>query len=120
MKSQRRTSIKRTPVKRVNAARKKREFARAYHSKERVAFVKGMRCICATTMCSPCIDNAHIAGGGMGRKGAYLNIVPLCRYHHRMLHEKGVVWFEDVYALDLQDEADVTESAWLDYSGEPR
>lgn len=84
----------RKPVKKVNAKRKASEFARCYHSRERVRFVKSLGCIYCTalspffglTTCGKC-DNAHTVTDGMGRKSDYTSIVPLCRVHHRMFDE---------------------------------
>lgn len=74
---------RRSPMKRggrvrpVNRKRRKSEFARCYHSKARVEWVKSLPCVfCAHRGCS---ENAHVWGrSGMGRKGPYTEIVPLC------------------------------------------
>lgn len=91
------------PPKKRNAKRRVTEFARCYHSRKRVLFVKGLPCI----ICGhgPC-DNAHIENGGAGRKADYAKIVPLCcmpmdhpyspgypRGHHGELHRIGVKSF---------------------------
>lgn len=60
------------------------EFARIYHSKVRVKWVKEQPCVAcswhvrfANTDAS---DNAHIPSrSGMSRKGDYTTIIPLCR-----------------------------------------
>jgi hypothetical protein len=70
----------RTPVKKVNVARREREFKRAYGSKERVEWVKS--CVCILCSATPC-DNAHVKSkSGMGRKGHYTTIAALCRKCH--------------------------------------
>ena len=77
----------------ISASRKRdhkqREWARAYHSKERVEVVKVMGCaICGwdTTHSRPGqshpIENAHITNGGCGRKADYDQVVNLCWVHH--------------------------------------
>lgn len=89
--------MKRTPLKRKTklvakrVPRKKKdrspnEFARVYGSTRRVEFVKALPCIsCSATPC----ENAHIRGGGVGRKSGYADIVPLCPACHRLQHQKG-------------------------------
>jgi hypothetical protein len=67
--------IKRSPVRKVNRARKVGEWARAYHSKAFVRFTKAAPC--AACGRGPC-DSAHTITGGMGRKGDWTTIIPLC------------------------------------------
>lgn len=76
----------RRPLNKSNPVRRAREFARAYGSKTRVAFVKTLACVVCGTAPS---DNAHIHGGksGMGRKGPYTDIIPLCRKCHTLYDE---------------------------------
>lgn len=117
---------KRKAVKRRNPKRQRSEFARCYHSKERVAFVKALPCI----VCGhgPC-DNAHIESDGMGRKAHYTKIVPLCcmpsdapnspgyeRGHHGRMHRLGVGTFLHQYRNppDLAAAAAATEKRWQD------
>ena len=86
----RRTPLKRrTPVKPVNRTRKASTFARCYGSKARVAFVQSLPCLlCGRTPS----DNAHLHGyGGMGTKGPYDTIIPLCRFCHRDYDEAGAM-----------------------------
>lgn len=89
---------KRKPVKPRNAKRRESEFARAYHSRARVRWVKSLSCIvCGINakvaailgLCTKArvSDNAHTETGGMGRKAGYQTIVPLCREHHRAYDE---------------------------------
>jgi 5-methylcytosine-specific restriction endonuclease McrA len=76
----------RRPINKVNPVRRAREFARCYGSKARVAFIKTLACVvCGATPS----DNAHIHGSkaGMGRKGPYTDIVPLCRSCHTRYDE---------------------------------
>lgn len=70
---------KRKGVKRVNVARKEREFRRCYHSKERVAWVQRLACLVCLRRPS---ENAHTKGGGGSRKAGYETIVPLCHDDH--------------------------------------
>jgi hypothetical protein len=62
-----------------NPARKAREFARTYHSVERVEFVKGMPCAaCGVVGYS---ENAHLppkGEAGAGYKADYRFIAPMC------------------------------------------
>lgn len=109
----------RKPVKRVNAKRRKSEFARCYHSKSRVGFVRGLPCVVCRFVPS---ENAHILSGGVSRKADYDKIVPLCEKHHRAIHLWGRETFENICRpLDLDKAAAETEAAWLSYhSGIPK
>ena len=115
---------RRTPVKRANRARKASEFARTYHSKERVAFVKSLPC-CVCFYSHDPSDNAHIKTGGTGRKADAKYIVPLCRTCHRKLHQMGQGTFaryvrnliqDDTF--DLYAEAAMCDTAWQRHSRE--
>jgi hypothetical protein len=83
----------RKAVKKRNAGRKVREFARCFDSRARVQFIKSLPCVYCAAL-SPIIasvtgpsDNAHTAKEGMGRRGHFTTIVPLCRSHHRRYDE---------------------------------
>jgi len=97
----------RRPINKTNPVRKAREFARAYGSKARVEFVKALGCF----QCGAAVaENAHLHGSksGMGRKGPYTDIVPLCRTCHTRY---------DAYTLmpneaQLRVTADLVEIAW--------
>lgn len=122
MKPRSRTLSRSSGIAKKNAKRRQSEFQRTYHSKARVAFVKGLPCVVCGI--SPC-DNAHIEGGGMGRKADYDKIVPLCRVpadhpfgpgysrgHHSRFHDVGVKTFAADYRLDLPALAAETERKW--------
>lgn len=100
----------REKVKKVNPGRRKREWARAYHSIERVCFVKSLPCI--VTGQTGC-ENAHIVGGGMGRKADYTLIVPLVAAMHAQLHSIGASQFSLLHGVDLFACAVETERRWL-------
>ncbi len=109
-----RTPIARGPVKRVNRKRKASAFERAYHSKERVAFVKSRPCFVANGQCCGGIENAHVTkdgSEGIGRKSGYRCIAPLCHSHHRELHQIGPA-FEPEYGVSLVFAAAQTQLAW--------
>lgn len=100
---------------RVNAKRKKSEFARAYGSKERVEWVKAQACV----MCShlevatvqPC-HNAHTVSGGKGRKADANTIIPLCPEHHRQ-YDDYIEPFDRYGVRDFfRAKADDTERRW--------
>ena len=81
--------LKKTRVPKINGARRKKEFARCYHSKERVEWVKSLNCILCVaihpllTLANQKSENAHTVTGGAGRKAGYETIIPLCPGHHR-------------------------------------
>lgn len=101
-----------------NPKRQAKEFARCYGSKARVEFVQSLPCVgCA--WCNvhlrrpndPC-ENAHVTGGGAGRKADSHFIVPLCSRCHREQHRMGWETFEQVTVLDRYAEAANTEAQW--------
>lgn len=107
--------------------RKPSEFARIYHSKQRVEFVKSLPCAaCGVVGYS---ENAHIETGGMGRKADFDKIVPLCGNRpdpilgrdilgcHGMLHNLGRSVLEFAYGLDFALAAKKCEEQWLEFSG---
>lgn len=93
----------------VNRARKAREFARVYESEARVLWVQSLPCV--VTGLGPC-ENAHIRGGGAGRKADSGYIVPLLPALHRTLHSLGKLEFERLFAINLTELATATEDAW--------
>jgi len=78
--------IKRTRIRKH--PRKPSEFARIYGSKERVEWVRRLRCVyCEMIYGEGSYDdaesyNAHTENGGTGYKAGYKTIVPLCGSHH--------------------------------------
>lgn len=124
----RETRLSRSPIARSGETRTPRkrkprtasEFARIYHSRKRVLWVKARRCIAARHACV-CVgemQNAHTENGGMGRKGPYTSIVPACFLHHTQMHQMGARWFEARYDLSLKARAAVTQRAWRASTGE--
>ena len=115
MPIKRKKPLKRSRPRAVNATRKAREFARCYHSEERVRFVKTLPCVACLPSRVPTepSENAHIPSrSGVGRKGDYDQIVPLCRPHHSVLHETVPLVFEDTYYVNLAFCAVATEARW--------
>lgn len=114
---QRTTRLSRgTRLRPRNPARRAKEWARAYHSPERVQFVNSLRCVVGRS-CGGAMENAHIKGGGMARKGAYELTVPMCHHHHiDVLHAVGSATFARAYDLDLPALAAATERAWLAFT----
>ncbi len=88
------------------------EYARIYHSAERVEFVKSLPC--AACGLEEFSGNAHVAGDGIGRKSDYTKIIPLCPWCHRRQHDIGAGSFAIKFQLDLRALAAATQRAWLD------
>ena len=91
MSPRRRKPLKRKPVRRVNRARKAREWKRAYGSKERVEYFKTLPCCLSgrvPTADDPS-DNAHCVTGGARRKGHYTEIIPLSRAMHAWFDQQS-------------------------------
>lgn len=64
------------------------EKDRIYGSPERIAFLQSLRCACGCGV-TPC-EVAHVANGGMSRKGdAESNTIPLATKCHAKAHAKG-------------------------------
>lgn len=108
---------KRNRPKATNAARKKREFARAYGSKARVEWVKRRRCcMCAVVGYS---ENAHTEGGGTGRKAHHTTIAPLCGPHdgldgcHRDFDQHRPPFDGPLTRALVRNSATETEAEWL-------
>lgn len=96
----------------TNPARRKKAFARAYGSKERVEFVKSLPCLVCG--CSPS-ENAHVGkeGAGAGRKANADQIAALCSRCHAELHRMGAESFERQYKTHLETLMRFTEFRWL-------
>lgn len=108
---------RKSKIKARNAKRDEKAWRKAYHSVERVAFVKSLDCVgCFAT---PCI-NAHIRSAGIGLKETYQRVVPLCKRCHDRQHRLG---WTAVFALCSVDEirvylrqmADRTEAKWREH-----
>lgn len=106
------------PLKKRNAKRAKSEFARCFHSKERVAWIKSLPCVVCGAI-SPIFnlvrgrsDNAHTAKDGMGRRAGYETIVPLCRSHHRIYDERQWPLANPVARARIAAGAPLIEAAW--------
>ena len=104
-------------MKPINPKRRQSEFARTYHSKARVAWVKAQPCVvCGNTPS----ENAHVDNGGAGRKAGYQHIVPLCATHHRQQHANG--WASLGWAWDdlryRVEYAEYINAEWERYAAE--
>ncbi len=101
------------PKGRTRIKHKKRsaaEYARIYHSAERVQWVASLNCVaCGLEGYS---ENAHVAGDGIGRKSDYTKIIPLCPWCHRRQHDIGAGSFAIRFGLNLRALAAATERAW--------
>lgn len=105
----RRTLLARSPIKRK--ARKPSEFARVYHSRARVEWIKSLPCVITGEYGD--IENAHVKNGGMGRKADYIWIVPMKRRVHALYHKVGQLTLQEQHDIDLELAAIATEQAWL-------
>lgn len=98
-----------TPTLGRNAARQAKEFARCYESEARVQWIRSLGCVFCGKRPS---ENAHVRGGGAGRKAASRFIVPACHVHHRAMHREGVASLESSFSIDLEATADRIEQEW--------
>ncbi len=106
------TPTRKTPVKPVNRKRRASEFARAYGSKERVAWVKALGCLLRSHNCNGPIDNAHTATSGTGRKAGAGMIIPLCRYHHQRFDEYMWPFNDEAYRDAMKIHAYQIDQNW--------
>jgi len=95
--------MKRTPIRKVNRARRNREFNRAYHSPAFVKFTRESPSVVSGH--GPCVC-AHVTPNddppsGMGRKADAKWIVPLTKEEHDELGQIGRWTFEAKYGRDL-------------------
>jgi elongation factor P hydroxylase len=81
--------VKRSPMKRTNPARKKREHARAYGPAERIVWLKSLPCFACGYHGPTLREVAHVVTGGTGRKADADKTVPLCPACHRTQHAQG-------------------------------
>jgi hypothetical protein len=58
-------------------------------------------------------DAAHTEVNGTGSKGADSSCIPLCRKHHRQLHNIGMTDFQLKYEIDLEREAEAHYAMYL-------
>ena len=95
--------------------RRKSEFARCYHSRSRVQFVKVMGCSTCGWESGEPIENAHTGTrSGAGRKAGYETIVPFCRSCHRE-YDAGRYQFCKARNFAFVKRAAAVESAWQDW-----
>jgi hypothetical protein len=103
-------------IRAINVERHEKNWARSFHSLERVRFIKSLPCSVAGCHSRPS-DNAHGWVDGMSRKADYDSILPLCDAHHRELDAgDGRAAFEAKYELWVALKAAETQAAWLVYA----
>lgn len=104
----------RAEIRATRRAKAAEDFARKYHSVERVEFVKSLPCFASGIRGN--IENAHVSDPtrtkGMGRKASYLGIVPLSVECHRLLHRNPARFTERFGEFDWDAAAAWTEAEW--------
>lgn len=88
--------------RRENYARSKKEFARCFHSVERVEFVKAMPCVWCG--CVGFSENAHTEVGGSGMRAGYETIVALCGGYHVLDNRPGCHFHYDNHKAPFDNE----------------
>lgn len=61
-------------------------------------YIRSLPCI----VCRNPAEPHHTESGGVGLKGSDFSCVPLCRKHHRELHDMTVSEFESKYYIELK------------------
>lgn len=109
---------RRTRVRTRNVKRHERNWKRAYHSPERVAWVQAQPCT-VTGEPGPCV-NAHTFTGGTGLKAEYTTIIPVLDSVHRAAHNKGWAFVlgctPKAVRLLLSVHAAEIQAKWLAYA----
>lgn len=101
--------MRKTPLRKRNPERKAREFTRAYGGEERVKWIAAQPCVvCGRTPS----QNAHVRGGGAGRKADARWVVPLCDICHQSLHLFGQKTCEATWKIDLMHAAEIVDARW--------
>lgn len=96
--------------------KKDRNFARCYHSHDRVEWVRNQPSVASGER--GC-ENAHTRIDGVSRKASYEHIVPLTWNEHRCeLPSLGREGFERKYGINLDAEAAKTQQRWIEYGNE--
>jgi len=100
----------------INRERRSTESQRAYGPSARRRWVQGLPC-CVRGCANGWIQNVHISPtgtgpSGIGRKGDYKHVVPMCKTHHDELHRLGQKTFERKHDIDLDIQACATQGAW--------
>ena len=106
--------MRKTPIKKVNRARRNREFERAYRSPAFVAYTRASPSVVSGR--SPCVC-AHVTPNddppsGMGRKADAGWVVPITADEERELHQMGRWSFEAKHGRDLGLDAMAHWSRW--------
>lgn len=110
------------PIPAKNVKRRRSEFARCFHSKARVEFVKSLACCATGRFATPAdpIDNAHVCDDGSkgaGRRSGYACIAPLKRSAHRLLHVNPRKFREKFGHFNWSAMAAYTDAQWENFSG---
>lgn len=115
--------VKRQAAIRASKRRRKAaEFARTFHSQERVLFVKTLTCFATGQFGSERdpIDNAHVCDDGTkgtGRRSGYACIAPLKHSAHMLLHRNPERFAKKYGAFDWPSAAAWTEQQFQRFLG---
>lgn len=99
-----------------NRKRQASAFARAFHSKARVAFVKALPCTLDSGACAGPMHNHHTRSRGAG--GDFTTIVPLCQLHHDVVHRFGQRSAFAAHRVDPKEAATRVEAMWSAWQSE--
>lgn len=75
-------------------------------------WIKHQKCLCQKEFGFECMGDVvghHVKAKGIGGKRKpefdFWNLVPLCYYHHRQVHDKSAFQFEQKYGINLKEKA---------------
>ena len=80
-------------------------------SEEYLDYVRSLACgVCSER---PTVAH-HVMSAGVGQKGSDFSAIPLCRKHHREVHVKGWLHFEQEHTIVLHAVIAVVLVKWCD------
>jgi len=106
--------MKRTPIKRYGARRKKRDNDGLVYGWFHI-WVRRFPCMIGV-YCQGDVVGHHVKSVGAGGQDLG-NECPLCAAHHREIHDKGKTAFEFKYSVDMNKEARKYLMVWEGTNG---
>jgi hypothetical protein len=94
----------------TKAKRKKERFARQFHSEEFVEWTRQSRCVvhsCTHGVPSECAHNPSRGAGG-----TWVDVSPMCGFHHRQQHHIGVKKFQRLYGISFKQTNAAHTAKW--------
>ena len=94
----------------TTSARTRQRFDEQFHSPERCYWLKSWGCVVKHCHNGLPLHIHHVRSRGAG--GTWKDTLPLCRNHHREIHDTGVETFAAKYDIDLAERAAEFVTRW--------